>query len=140
MKKYVIGAFALLLVVITSYTKTNNADAFVGRYAVSTIENATWGGSSGTLTDNGTMTITKVSSSRIQVNGYFNTFGEVVGNNVYLESYTTTDSSGSLTIVFGTGTLNGNILTLTSTTTGRLKYNGVFYAFNSTAQHTCNRQ
>ena len=133
MKKYVIGAFALLLVVITSCTKTNNADAFVGRYAVSTIENATWGGSSGTLTDNGTMTITKVSSSRIQVNGYFNTFGEVVGNNVYLESYTTTDSSGSLTIVFGTGTLNGNNITVNTDANVLLILDGVTIKSNNPA-------
>ena len=140
MKKLIFGTMVLFIAVLSSCTKTNNAEAFAGRYSVSTVENVTWGGSSGTLTDNGTLTITKVSPNRVQTSGYFNTFGEVVGNNLYLESKTTTDSSGTLTIVFGTGTLNGNVLTLTSTMTGRLADHGIMYPFNSTAQHTCIKQ
>lgn len=140
MKKILFGAFALLLMVLTSCSKTDDADAFVGRYSVSTVENVIWGGSSGTVTDNGTLTITKISSSQVQTSGYFNTVGEVVGSNLYLESRTTSDSSGTLTIVFGTGVLNGNVLTLSSTMSGRLANNGVLYPFNSTAQHTCIKQ
>lgn len=140
MKRLVFGVFALLLMVSTSCSKKDDADAFVGSYSVSTVENVTWGGSSGTVTDNGTLTITKVSSNRVQTSGYFNTFGEVVGSSLYLESKTSTDSSGTLTIVFGTGILNGNVLSLTSTMSGRLASNGVLYPFYSTAQHTCIKQ
>lgn len=142
MKKCVIGVVALLLMVVTSCSKEkeDEADAFLGTYSVSTIENITWGGSSGTLTDNGMMTIAKVSSSRVQLSGYISTFGEVVGKNIYLESTTSTGSSGSLTFVFGTGTLNGNVLTFSTTATGQLKYNRVYYSYYSTAQHTCIRQ
>ena len=140
MKKVVIGAFALLLMVFTSCSKDGGVDAFVGRYSVSTVENVTWGGSSGTITDNGTLTITKVSSNQVQTTGYFNTFGKVVGTKLYLESKTTTDSSGTLTIVFGTGVLDGEVLTLTSTMSGKLASNGVLYPFNATAQHTCIKQ
>ena len=140
MKKLLLLSFMVLLIVASSCTKTGNADAFVGHYSVSTIENVTWGNDSGTLTDNGTFSITKVSSTRIQVSGYLNTFGEVVGNSLYLESYTTSDSYGSLTIVFGTGVLNGNVLTLPSTTTGQLKYNGVPYPYHASTQMTCIKQ
>ena len=123
--------------VITSCSKTYNADAFVGRYSVSTVENATWGSWSGTLTDNGTMTITAISSNKIQTSGYFNTTGRVVGTKLYLESKTTTDSSGTLTIDFGTGVLDGDVLSLTSTMSGQLRDHGVLYPFYSTARHTC---
>lgn len=140
MKKTLLLSFVVLLTIATSCSKANNADAFVGQYAVSTIENVTWGNDSGTLTDNGIFTITKLSSSRIQVSGYINTFGEVIGNSLYLESYTTSDSSGELTIVFETGVLKGNVLTLQSTTTGQLKYHGVLYPFYSTARMTCIKQ
>ena len=86
MRIYLLLFFVVLIGLASSCTKTGNADAFVGRYSVSTIENITWGNDSGTLTDYGNIDITKVSSSRIQVSGYFNTFGEVSGNNLYLES------------------------------------------------------
>ena len=140
MKKLLLGIVGVLLVATTSCVKTNNADAFVGTYSVSTIEHVTWGSDSGTLTDNGTFIITKVSSSRIQVSGYLNTFCDVVGNSLYLESYTTSDSYGRLTIVFDTGVLKGNVLTLPSTTTGQLKYNGVPYPYHASTQMTCIKQ
>ena len=140
MRKTVIGTLALLLMLFTSCSKNGGVDAFVGRYSVSTVENVTWGGSSGTLTDNGTLTIMKVSSNQVQVSGYFNTFGKVVGSKLYLESKTTSDSSGTLTIVFGTGVLDGEVLTLSSTMSGQLASQGVLYPFYSTAQHTCIKQ
>ena len=41
---------------------------------------------------------------------------------------------------FGTGTLNGNVLTFTCTTSGQLAYQGVMYPYYSNAQMTCIRQ
>lgn len=121
---------ALCVAMNIACSKEDDADAFVGTYSVSTIENATWGGWSGTLTDNGVLYITKVSSTRVKATGYFSTtFGEVVGSNLYLESKTTSDSAGTLTIVFGVGVLNGNVLILSSTMSGRLGENGVYYPF-----------
>ena len=69
----------------------DEADLFVGTYTVSTIENVIWGGSSGTLTDNGIFRISKVSSNRVRVSGYFNTYGNVIGSSLYLDSYTSSD-------------------------------------------------
>ena len=131
---------SICVVLNTACTKEDDADAFVGTYSVSTIENATWGGFSTTLTDNGTLRITKVSDNRVHVSGYFNTYGSAVGNCLYLESYTTSDSSGSLTIVFGTASLNGTVITLSSTTSGSLKYQGISYPFHATSRHTCIKQ
>ena len=43
-------------------TSTDNcADRFVGTYAVSVIEQVVWGNDSGTLTDTGTLIISKIS-------------------------------------------------------------------------------
>ena len=138
MRIYLLLFFVVLIGLASSCTKTGNADAFVGRYSVSTIENITWGNDSGTLTDYGNIDITKVSSSRIQVFGYFNTFGEVSGNNLYLESLKSDE--GNLITVFDTGTLDGNVLILPSTTTGRFPYNGVYYPYHASTRMTCIKQ
>lgn len=140
MKKLTIALCTLLLAVATSCSKDGNADAFVGTYNVSTVENVTWGNDSGSLTDTGVLTIVKVSKNRVRTSGYFSTEGEVNGNNVYFESMSASDSYGHTTTVFGTGTLNGNVLFFTCTSSGQLAYNGVLYPYYSTAQMTCIRQ
>lgn len=140
MKKLAIALCTLLLAVATSCSKDGNADAFVGTYNVSTVENVTWGNDSGSLTDTGVLTIVKVSKNRVRTSGYFSTEGEVNGNNVYFESMSASDSYGHTTTVFGTGTLNGNVLFFTCTSSGQLAYNGVLYPYYSTAQMTCIRQ
>ena len=61
----------------------------------------------------------------------------------YVRSYgflSASDSYGHTTTVFGTGTLNGNVLTFTCTTSGQLAYQGVMYPYYSNAQMTCIRQ
>ncbi len=124
----------------SSCTKENNADAFVGIYNVSVVENVTWGNSSGTLTDSGVLSITKVSGSRVKLSGFISTYGEVTGSSIYLESSTASDASGTITTVFGTGILSGNVLSLSATSTGQLKSNGVFYPFTSFDRFTCIKQ
>ena len=116
--------------------KEDDADAFVGVYNVSVVEHVVWGNDSGTLTNTGTLTITKVSANRIQTNGFFKTQGEVTGKTVYFEAMHTSDSEGYTDDVFGPGTLNGNVLTVTGNSTGQLKYNGVLYPYRRTAEIT----
>lgn len=140
MKRLAIVFCTLLIVLATSCSKEGGADAFVGTYSVSTVEHVTWGGSSGSLTDTGVLTITKISSNRIRTSGYFSTEGEVSGNTVYFESMSASDSSGHTTTVFEKGTLNGNVLTFTCTSSGQLASGGVLYPYYSTAQMTCIRQ
>jgi len=142
MKKHILIFVAIisLAIINVACSEQNDADNFVGTYSVSTVQNVTWGNASATLTDYGVFRITKISSSRVQVSGYFNTTGKVVGSNIYLKSYTDSDANGTSTIDFGTGTLNGNVLTITSTQSGQLGENGVYYLFHSTGNHTCVRQ
>ena len=141
MKKVLLFTSCILLVAFsTSCSKMDNAEDFVGTYNVSTVEHVTWGGNSGSLTDTGVLTITKISKNRVRTSGYFSTEGEISGNNVYFESMSASDSYGHTTTVFGTGTLNGNILSFTCTSSGQLAYNGVLYPYYSTAQMTCTRQ
>lgn len=141
MRKLISIAGCLLFVVFaTSCSKMDNAEEFVGTYNVSTVEHVTWGNDSGSLTDTGVLTITKVSKNRVKTSGYFSTEGEINGNNVYFESMSASDSYGHTTTVFGIGTLNGNVLSFTCTSSGQLAYNGVMYPYYSTAQMTCIRQ
>jgi len=141
MKKIILLASCILFVAFaTSCSKKDNAEDFVGRYNVSTIENVTWGNDSGSVTDAGVLTITKISKNRVKTSGYFSTEGEINGNNVYFESMSASDSYGHTTTVFGTGTLNGNVLIFTCTTSGQLAYQGVMYPYYSNAQMTCIRQ
>lgn len=140
MKKLIIALCVLFLAFMTSCSKKDNAEDFVGRYNVSTIEHVTWGNDSGSVTDAGVLAITKISKNRVKTSGYFSTEGEINGNNVYFESMSASDSYGHTTTVFGTGTLNGNVLTFTCTTSGQLAYQGVMYPYYSNAQMTCIRQ
>lgn len=121
---------AIALVVITLFSilscakkpLEDSAEDFVGEYKASVIDNVRWGSDSGTLTGTGTFYISKVSSSRVKVSGYINTYGEVNGKMIYFESITNTDSEGTITTVFQQGILNGNVMTFSSTSTGQLSY------------------
>lgn len=125
---------------MTACTNNDDADAFVGTYSVSTIENVVWGSSSGTLNDIGTLTIRKTSPNQVQVTGMYNTTGEVIGDYLYLVAYSVADASGSLTYTFNAGYLNGNVLTFNAYYTGQLKSNGTLYPIRSNAQVTCIKQ
>ena len=118
----------------------DSADAFVGEYNVSVVENVVWGSDSGTFNDNGVIYISKVSSDRIRVCGYITTEGSVVGSSVYFEGTSSSDSSGYITTSFGVGNLSGNVLTFTANQTGQLAYNGVMYPFRCTASFTAIKQ
>ena len=70
MRKLISIAGCLLFVVFaTSCSKMDNAEKFVGTYNVSTVEHVTWGNDSGSLTDTGVLTITKVSKNRVKTSG-----------------------------------------------------------------------
>ena len=120
--------------------KEDDADAFVGTYNVSVVEHVVWGNDSGTLTNTGTLMITKLSATRVQTSGFFRTQGEVTGKTVYFEAMHSSDSEGYTDDVFGPGTLNGNVLTVTGNSTGQLKYNGKLYPYRRTAEITAIKQ
>ncbi len=135
---------ALIAVILsactTSFDKEDDADSFVGTYNVSVVEHVVWGNDSGTLTNTGTLMITKLSASRVQTSGFFRTQGEVTGKSVYFEAIHSSGSDGYTDDVFGPGFLNGNVLTVTGNSTGQLKYNGTLYPYRRTAEITAIKQ
>ncbi len=113
-----------------------DADRFVGIYSISVTEQVVWGGDSGTITNTGVLTITKVSDTQVRATGFFNDIGEVANSAIYFESIKGSDSAGYMTTTFGPATLSGNVLTMTATSNGQLASNGVLYPFRSTQQIT----
>lgn len=113
-----------------------DADRFVGTYSISVTEQVVWGGDSGTITNTGVLTITKVSDTQVRATGFFNDIGEVANSAIYFESIKGSDSAGYMTTTFGPATLSGNVLTMTATSNGKLASNGVLYPFRSTQQIT----
>ena len=117
----------------------DDADAFVGVYSVSIVENIIWGNSSGTINDNGTIRITKLSANRVQIDGYISTQAEISGTSIFLKGSTYSDDTGYFTTSYGTGTLNKNILTFTAYQTGQLASNGTLYPYRNTSYFTATR-
>lgn len=114
----------------------SDADRFVGAYSISVTEQVVWGSDSGTLTDTGVLTITKVSDTQVRATGFINDIGEVANSAIYFESIKASDSAGYMTTTFGPATLSDNVLTMTATSNGKLANNGVLYPFRSTQQIT----
>ncbi len=121
-------------------TNEDSADRFVGTYAISITEYVVWGNDSGTLNDTGVLTITKTSEDKVSASGFMINTGTVANSAIYFESIRASDSAGYMTTTFGPATLNGNVLTMTATSTGKLGKNGVLYPFRSTQQITGIRQ
>lgn len=142
MKKHLFGfwVLSLLAFLVVSCNKQDDADAFVGTYSASATATVTSGGTTYSNATTGTMHITKISANRVQTSGWFNTYGEIVGNAIYLESCSYNVSDFMVTNVFGVGTLNGNVLTFSCTTSGKTLSYGTWYPYYSSSQHTCIKQ
>ena len=130
-----------MVVLISSCTKNDYEDAnkFVGTYSVSATEFVTWGGSSGTLSNSGILSITKISRNRVQTRGFFSTQGTVSGTSLYLEGFNTSDESGYIAYSFSSAVLSGNVITLTMYGTGKLGENGYYYPFRLSSNITAVR-
>ena len=142
MKKHLfcLALLSIFTFLVTSCNKQDDADAFVGTYSASATSTVTWGGMTYSNATTGTMQITKISANRVQTSGWFNTFGEVVGNAIYLESCSHNASDFQVTNVFGVGALNGNVLTFSCSTSGKTLSYGTWYPYYSSSQHTCIKQ
>ena len=118
------------------------ADKFVGTYNLSILEQVVWGGDSGPVNSTGTLSITKIGTTKVQTSGYFYTQGEVTGNAIYFEPNYMSDSYGYINEVFGAGSLSGNVLTFTSTMNGQLAATsgGTRYPFRASVQYNAIKQ
>ena len=73
MKRLLCYITILICTSICSCTKmdtSNNrddADAFIGTYSITIVEDVVWGNDSGTLNDNGTLQIKKTSANKVQL-------------------------------------------------------------------------
>ncbi len=142
MKKALFGCILLsfMAVLNTSCLKEDDADAFVGTYYVTAITTATSGGSSYSYSSNSTLNIRKVSANRVQTSGWFSTYGNVIGNTVYFDSYSCNESDFRVTYSFNAGLLNGNVLSVSDMCSGSSLHYGTWYPYYSTTQHTCVKQ
>lgn len=116
---------------------TDDADAFVGTYTLTIVESVVWGGDSGTLNDNGTLRIEKISSNKVQIiSEFIYEQADVVGNMIYIPGGSFSDSAGYYTRSYSHGVLTGNVLTFTRYHTGKLASYGVMFPYSSTATFT----
>jgi|LSQX01.2.fsa_nt_gb hypothetical protein len=131
MKRLVIYLLPIMMVIsCTGLTpEPDPADAFVGRYTYTDNYFVTWGGDSGSLSNNGAFQLTKLSKNQVKMTGAWTSIGEVVGNTVTFSNDMQSDSAGYITYSFGVGTLTGNTLIFNYSGSGSLKYsaNGVAY-------------
>lgn len=114
-------------------SEIGSMEDLLGTYSVTVEENVFWGGDSGTIYDNGTITITKIDKNRVQLSGLISTKGELIDGNLYLDSETNIDSYGNLSTIYKSVLFGGGILTIWSETSGQLATtpNGTLYPFSS---------
>ena len=132
MKKLLLNCLLLSIFAVLNSAcskQDDDADAFVGYYTTSATVTSTWAGTTHTSALSGNMTITKVSANRVKTSGWMSTYGEVVGNAIYLESYPYSESDYTTTTVFGPGFLNGNVLTFSCTESGKILSSGTWYPY-----------
>lgn len=116
---------------LESILQPDPADAFIGRYTYKNNYFVTWGGDSGSLSNEGAFMLTKLSENKVKMSGAWNSIGVVVGNTVSFSNDMQSDDYGYVTYEFGIGTLSGKTLTFNYSGSGRLKYtNGVAYPWN----------
>jgi len=111
------------------------ADAFVGRYTYINDYFYTWGGASGTFSNEGAFMLTKLSKNQVKMSGAWNSIGEIVGDTVSFSDDMQSDASGYITYKFGVGTLTGKTLTFNYSGSGSLQYtNGVAYPWTGSGK------
>lgn len=126
----------MLLFSCSKESKEENADKFVGTYSISATEYVTWGSASGTLSNTGTLYISKKTESSVSTNGFFSTNGSITESTIYFEGFNTSDATGYITYTFSPATLNGNVMFFTVYASGRLADNGVSYPYRMTSNVT----
>lgn len=118
------------------------ADAYIGIYDVSVIENVVWGDASATLSDSGTMRISKQESNRIMIAGFIATKATVTSDKAYLEPEHSDGSFGFLDVVYDVAEFDGTALVVYAVVTGQLATteNGMRYPYRSTQKYIAVKQ
>ena len=140
----IISLLAALISVSCKKVVSDDADAFVGDFAISVIENSHYDSKTGILPGSiiqlGTLHVTKVSANEVLINGYVNTVGEVDGNDITFKKIIYRSSYTEYTTVFEKGTLKDGELEFTSFTEGQTMINGVMCPYTVSSSWTCIKQ
>lgn len=117
-------------------TTIGSMEDLLGTYSVTVEENVFWGGDSGTIYDNGTITITKIDKNRVQLSGLISTQGTLVDGELGeldLESQYNKDNYGYITTTYNSALFGGGIITIWSESSGQLATtpNGTQYPYSS---------
>ena len=141
MKRFIfLIALSLCLTSCLGSIFSDPADAFVGNYSYTNSYFVRWGGDSKSATNNGTFSITKVSSNMVQMTGPWTTTGTVTGNIVRFDSCPQSDNNGFVNYTFGSGRLSGNTLTFSYTGSGQVKYGRIAYPWEESGNITATRK
>lgn len=136
MKKFVfhsISVLSLLLALVSCVGQDNEdpADRFVGTYFYDDVYYVTWGNDSGSLSDSGTLIITKMSPNTVKISNPWNTTATVMANRLNMAPVTQSDNSGYINYTFRSATIAGNLLSISYEGVGSLKYtNGKSYPYS----------
>lgn len=122
--RIVLCVMALLTIFGCTKEQFYTADDYVGTYSVSVINRTRIGAETMTDSGSGKIAIYKISSSRVQVVGYIDTYAEIKGNMIYFEPTSYSSSSYQMQMSFNSGQLNGNVLTFSTVSSGHYYYNG----------------
>lgn len=132
----VLISFSFIVTSCSENGGIDDADAFVGNYTLSVVEDVVWGNVAGSINDNGFLTISKISENKVKINGYIVAEGEVIGKYLYIKGDNYSDSYGYFSTSYGEGKLKGNVLTFTAYQTGQLADNGILYPYRNTSYFT----
>ena len=122
---------------ISSCTKTDDRDQFVGQYSLNATGSYSMIVNGETYTypisrNNATLTIEKSSSDNVMfVTGFYNAEALVTGNSIEIDPETSTETQDGVTVTMtlthNRGTLSGSTLSFTSSITGNAYYQGYSY-------------
>ena len=118
----------------------SNSDDYVGTYNVSVINRTRIGTESLSDSSTGVFSIYKISSKRVQVVGYIETYGEIQNNKVYFEPMSYSNNGTEMETSFEPAQLNGKILIFRTITSGHYIYNGKSYPYSCESNWTAIRQ
>ena len=151
-KSLSIALFAIVLFAMTSCSKTDDRDQFVGTYRINATGSYSLVINGQTYTEpissanNATLTITKASNSEnmVFVSGFYNAEADVTGNTITIDSETETQTQDGLTVTMtishNRGTLSGNTLSFTSNITGNAYYQGYSYPIHGNISNVAYKQ
>ncbi len=134
--------FAVAFLALSSCTKTDDRDQFIGDYDLKVTGSLTLNingqNYSDAVNETTTLSIYKATEeSVVAVNGYYDCKALVLGNSISMDPMTGTQTTSEgltyqMTLTPRRGTLNGNVLTFVADITGSAYYQGSSYPISGT--------